>query len=337
MEFSRLSERELRKFLVEYSPIPFPPGASLSQRAQILFSKLQESPTSTYPEVISDLYLASQLRPQIKNQPVYSFSQIQNLSPSELTAFGKSLGLTSNVTKARIFQILDFLNLVEESSSQELLFQSDVLTGICAYLTFPEANKLRVSKDLSNLNCRVAISDRDAQISSLPAVNADTAYLHSLIQKYGSQKTLLGVFGIYTREKIPRPSSREDQIRLAKILISEMSNFNYTSEYGAYPLSGAFSLDPEIVEMLLVKGADPNRMHDEETLLGIATQLKLSNRLENIKLLLKYGANPNPFTPQVYRNGQKVKLIDYLIALKDDPEIIRILQEAEARGQTQVQ
>ena len=119
---------------------------------------------------------------------------------------------------------------------------------------------------------------------------------------------------------------------MVKLLLKKGSDPNV----GSYkkPLYYAIEMGPpEVVELLLKAGADPNEIAELNEIEYDKTPLQLAlgsnytlydNTLENFKLLLKYGANPNTFLPGY--NGNLNVLEDILMNYAGDDAMPRELQ-----------
>ncbi|AKI79758.1 hypothetical protein QJ850_gp029 [Acanthamoeba polyphaga mimivirus] len=127
----------------------------------------------------------------------------------------------------------------------------------------------------------------------------------------------------------------KNDVEIIRLLIKYGANVNFVNEYTV--LSQAIDITsnfgPEVVQLLLENGADPNYVYDNETvLLKIFESYQKSmvgNDLLNVPILLKYGANPNILDKSgnnaillAIKNKFPIKIIKLLIDNNTDINVI---------------
>lgn len=340
MDFSKLSETELRQFLLDHPDIPLR-GGSAAEQATNLFNRLKNNPNQSYPETIVDLYLASLIQEKLTDTNKYTFEQIFSASNSSIQQFVTGLNLPTNSSRSRVYRILYYLGLIEEFSPESVLIQPLILEQICQNFTFDQAVNLQINSKLKNIPCDLKVDDRSGHILSLPGLTADTKYLNKEIFKHGSGAVIYRLIGSGYH---PGKRSLPDRVRLLNILLPRYQA-DTKEELKAdlnNMLLNSFDSDSEITETLLKFGADPNFEYDGgKRPLVDAVDLRGHYSIHQedeeprsigetlTELLLKYGADPNFRLPDDdYGHGlsQNPTLLEYAIERSDwnrVPEILR--------------
>jgi len=339
MDFSKVPGLDLLQFLIDHPEVPIR-GGTLIQQVQNLFQTLQLKPDPVYPEIISDLHHAFLISSLFEDDSKYTFEQIQKLTPQELSQFQELLRLPSNASRSRIYRLLYFLDRISEFSIESMLAQELILANVCQNLTFEQALKLQVNKKLTNINCEFKINDSNNHIKSLPGINSDTKLLYRLIQKYGSEQTIYYLISFEFLGKkfksLVSELSLPDRIRLIKILLERVTKidpmvFRDLLEY-------SFEESSEILELLLQHGADPTVGNEQGFNLLVPAMSYLKNSIPNVKLMLKYGANPNSWVNNTYLDSPfREQFPGGLSILRfaeiyGKPEVVELLKQAGAHA-----
>ena len=119
MDFSKLSEVDLKNFLLMYQQAD--PNLTDVQSAQILFERLKHIKGTVFSIPVVDLYIATQYSGS--KDKIYTEDQIMNLSKHEILAFDQifqfgSQQYNDQTNRERIMRILDYLGLISKEQPQ---------------------------------------------------------------------------------------------------------------------------------------------------------------------------------------------------------------------------
>ena len=269
MDFSKLTEPELREFLSLAGNASGISKEELPKKAAELFENRQNLPNGlTFPVI--DLYVAT-----VYSGPrnvKYKLEDILKLNSNQIDQFAKFFQIRKGTEgtptqakdefdKMRILRILRILGLLQDFSEAsdpvwKNVFLSDpILKNLCSSLSFENLNNLRLALNKDTLLCPVDIFDPHGVIQSLPAVNDFYSQLYPQIEQ-GSMDAV--IWAIDTNNF---PALEE----LLKLGVSP--NFTYVSDFPLVftPLLWAISLgNEEAIRILLKYGADANYQVDVE-------------------------------------------------------------------------
>ncbi|QTF48925.1 putative ankyrin repeat protein [Acanthamoeba polyphaga mimivirus] len=207
----------------------------------------------------------------------------------KLAKYSSEFNMTDIVTK--LVKYGADVNVTDSNNNTALLLATKTGKG----------NNMYFINLLLDLGANVNIQNMQKDTCLMSAIELNNFEMIKLFLEHGADINVINKSGdscllkMFCHNRI----QNQNDVEIIKLLIKYGANVNFVNKYTV--LSQAIDITsnfgPEVVELLLENGADPNYIYNNETvLLEILEENKKitsNNDLLYISILLKYGANPN--------------------------------------------